>query len=118
MQRILLVEDDPILRETFAEIIGFESYQVDTVANGKEALQFLANQTVELIVSDVRMPVMGGIELLHEIKTKIQDPPPVLLISGYSEEYTREKVIELGAADLLGKPVNIDDFLARIKKFF
>ncbi len=119
MGQILLVEDDPILRETFAEIMSFEGYQVEAVGNGQEALDQLQKTKVDLIISDVRMPVMGGIEMLHEIKAKYQKAsPPVLLISGYSEDYTRDMAISIGAADLIGKPVNVDDLLNKIKGYF
>lgn len=116
MRKILIVEDDVTLRETFSDIISFEGYGVHSVSNGKEALEYLGSHAVDLILSDVRMPIMGGVELLSELK-KRQSYPTFVLISGYAEDFTVEMAKEKGAVDLLNKPIDIDQFLQKIKVY-
>lgn len=117
MRNILIVEDDITLRETFADIISFEGYGVHSVSNGKEALEYLDGNKVDLILSDVRMPVMGGVELLSELTKKVNGYPTFVLISGYAEDFTVDMAKARGAVDLLNKPIDIDQFLQKIKSY-
>ncbi len=97
-RKILVVDDSFISRELIKNILLTYGYEVSTASNGLEALTFLRNNTVELVVSDIHMPRMNGIELTHAMKS---DPRllsvPVIIITSQSEEEHRQRGLEIGA---------------------
>ncbi len=81
MAKILIVDDEASIRRTLREILEYEKYKVDDTATGMEALVKLNEQEYDVILCDIKMPQMDGIELLEEIK-KMSDTP-VIMISGH-----------------------------------
>jgi len=109
---ILIVEDEPILREIIAAWFERFARRVLTAANGGEALEILAANPPDLVVSDVRMPVMDGVTLLKKLRA-LGDKPPVILISGFSDTDERE-AYDLGAEAFLHKPMERSDVLEMV----
>ena len=106
-EKILIVDDDDGVREMLAdffEVLGFRSI---VASNGREALDILDKHQVSLVISDIKMPVMDGIEMLRRIKKRHTDLD-VILITGYEPDYSRNSVKEAGASDYIAKPFNID----------
>jgi len=106
-EKILIVDDDDGVREMLAdffEVLGFRSI---VACNGREALDILDKHQVSLVISDIKMPVMDGIEMLRRIKKRHTDLD-VILITGYEPDYSRNSVKEAGASDYIAKPFNID----------
>lgn len=119
MYRILLVEDDDALRYVYRKLRAFKENGFVIAAeavNGKEALDLLQNDRFDLIVTDIRMPLVDGLALLREMKVRGLDTPAVL-VSSYDEfEYARQGLI-LGAFDYIVKPVgesSLSAMLARV----
>jgi PAS domain S-box-containing protein len=110
-ERVLLVEDDPTLRDSLAELMALWNYQVVTAANGEEALAQLAEQSrrqdepFALIVSDVVMPRLGGVALVKALR-KSGSTTPVILMSGHPIGEEQAPWQELGVEVLLMKPPN------------
>lgn len=113
---VLVVEDNDDFRRFLMGCLK-EHYQVFEASNGKEALEVLSQQSVQMVISDVMMPVMNGLELCHTIKTDIRFShiPVILLTARTAEEHVLDGLRE-GADDYITKPFNLDILLLRIQK--
>ena len=111
---ILIVEDNEELKKLVADEIS-RLYNVFTAENGKEALEILRNNTINLIISDILMPVMGGFELLVEIKTNIEfSHIPVIFLTAKASIQARLEGLELGADAYIDKPFSMDLLLIQV----
>ena len=104
-ERVLIVEDDPSTRVGLAELVGAWGYHTDEAANGEDALQKVTTFRPAIIVSDLIMPRMGGIELLRALKDQLSDLTLILLTAQGTVE-TAVEAIKEGAYDYLSKPVD------------
>ncbi len=112
---ILVVDDEPSIREFLQIMLKREKMQVETASNGREALEKLATQSFDLIISDIQMPEVSGLELLAKVKEK--DPEAlVLMITAFGSTESAVEAMKLGAYDYLTKPFKIDDVKIRLKK--
>ena len=100
---ILVVEDDVDFRETIVDFLEAAGHTVLQAMQGKEALEILKVNKVDLVLSDIKMPVMGGLELLSEIQNLGPERPKVVMMTGYSV-YTQEEALKAGAEALVDKP--------------
>lgn len=112
---ILLVDDELMLRDIMCEWLGRVVRKVFCVDNGAQALQFLRSHGVDLIISDVRMPVMDGIAMLKKINETRGRRPRVIFITGFSDLPLRE-ALDLGAEAVLEKPIRREDLLEEAKR--
>jgi len=101
---ILIVEDTELIRKIYADKLAQEGYQVQVASNGLEALNLLRAERVDLILLDLIMPVMSGLEALETIKAdpRLQDIP-IIVLSNLGQETDIERGLELGAMDYLVK---------------
>ncbi len=104
---VLIVDDEPVLRELVAFILLDKGFQVSEAGSGNAAFQMLTHERFDVVVSDIRMPDGNGVELLQKINRMKEAKPAVFLVSGYSE-ISPEEAKKLGAQDLLNKPVDYD----------
>src|SRR6476619_8048332 len=104
-ERVLIVEDDPATRVGLTELVGEWGFQTDAAANGEEALQKVTTFRPAIIVSDLVMPRMGGLELLRALKDQLSDLTVILLTAQGTVE-TAVEAIKEGAYDYLSKPVD------------
>jgi CheY-like chemotaxis protein len=107
---VLLVEDEPVLRELMGAWIGRVVGKVLCAGDGVEALRLLAAHTINLIISDVRMPVMDGVALIKNIDETHGPRPRVIFVTGFSDLTLRE-AYDLGADAVLEKPIRREDLL-------
>jgi DNA-binding NtrC family response regulator len=114
---VLFVDDEPDFLQTLLKRMRKRSVNASGVGSGEEALVHLAQSPVDVVVLDVRMPGMGGIETLRAIKKKTPLTEVVMLTGHASLEVAREGM-ENGAFDYLMKPVDIDDLLYKIQDAF
>ncbi|MBT4503709.1 MAG: response regulator [Gemmatimonadetes bacterium] len=105
---ILLVDDDVAVRAMIGDVLESRGHSLRTAGDGLEALQLMQEALPELVISDVHMPGMGGVELLREIRSRFQEIP-VLLIAGMD---VKEDVLETGVCALLRKPFQISQLLS------
>jgi DNA-binding response OmpR family regulator len=114
--RILLIEDDDLVRESISDLLMLADYDVTTAVNGKEGLEIIQTQVPELIICDVMMPVMDGFQLLEKLKElDIIDSTYFMFLSAKSRESDLEKGKEMGAHDYLIKPFRNEDLLNKVK---
>lgn len=111
--KILIVEDNPEMRKVLAQIFE-QIYDVYTAADGQEGLEQASSLQPQMIVSDIMMPVMSGLEMCEKLKSNLQTShiPVVLLTARNREEHTLEG-LQTGADDYISKPFNIKILVAR-----
>ncbi len=110
---ILIVDDEEIIRDLCARAL--KEYRVLQAQNGREALDILENQAVDIILTDVMMPVVNGLELLQSIKEHAPDQP-VLVMTGFADKEIILKALKAHADDFIEKPINLLQMKASIEK--
>ena len=116
-ERILVVDDEDIIRESLSFILRKEKYEVEEAANGKIALEMLKESSYDLVITDLEMPVMKGIELLDELR-KVNLQTNTIVITAYGSMETAIAALRSGASDYILKPVEFDELLIKVKKLF
>ena len=116
-ERILVVDDEEIIRQSLSFILKSEGYSVEEASNGKEAYEKVKEDSFDLIISDLEMPEMKGIELLEEIM-KLNIKSSVIIITAFGSLDTAIKALRNGASDYILKPVEFDELLIKIKRLF
>lgn len=112
-RKILLVDDDVLMRRSLAFHVEQAGYQVHTAANAEDAISFVRNSPPDLVILDIGLPGMDGLDALREIKA--QKNLPVIFLTGRRRELDEVLGLELGADDYITKPFDIDVVLAHIK---
>jgi two-component system response regulator FlrC len=113
---ILVVEDDPDLREALSDTLALSRYRVLTAVDGEDAIQLLGQHAVGLVITDVQMPRMNGISLLHEIKTRWPHLP-ILLMTAYGVISQAVEAMREGASNYMVKPFDVADLLAQVARY-
>lgn len=119
MLRVLLVDDEPFITKGLSVLIDWkkEGYEIaGTALNGIEALEFLKKQEVDLIIADIKMPVMGGFELLKTLRSQNISDVYFIILSGYSDFDYARKAIQYHCIDYILKPVKKEELLSTLKK--
>ncbi len=122
--RVLLVEDEPNMARTLAKILERKGYDVTSTGNGEEALRALAAATFAVIVTDLNMPVLDGMQLLRRLQGDPPPPagerrllsPPAIVLTGHGSTQAAVEAMKLGAWDYLVKPCNPDELLMTIEQ--
>jgi two-component system response regulator MprA len=112
--RILVVDDDPVLRRSLERVLRLGSYDVDLVDNGQTALSVMSRERYAALVLDVGMPPPDGLEVCRRIRAK-GDRTPVIMLTARETVSDRVDGLEAGADDYLAKPFAIEELLARIR---
>jgi two-component system nitrogen regulation response regulator NtrX len=110
MSKILIIDDEPGIRTVLSDIIKDENHQVFTGGDGFEGLAILKEESIDLVILDVWLPNMGGIDVLKEIKKEYSDIE-VIMISGHANIDIAVKAVKLGAYDFLEKPLSLDKII-------
>ncbi|MGE7600756.1 DNA-binding response regulator [Lysinibacillus fusiformis] len=112
-KHILLVEDDEAIREMVANFLLLEGFEVTTANNGEEALQYCLNQTFDLVILDIMIPKLNGLEVLKVIRE--QAALPIIIMSAKDSDVDKALGLGLGADDYIAKPFSMLEFSARVK---
>ncbi|QXE92348.1 sigma-54-dependent transcriptional regulator [Geomonas subterranea] len=113
--RILVVDDELSMREFLAILLDGEGYLVDQAESAEDALSRLGRQHYEMVISDVSMPGLGGIELLSRIKSESPDTA-VLMITAFTTAEQAVEAMKLGAYDYIGKPFKVEEVKVLVRK--
>ncbi len=115
---ILIVEDEDVLRNAYVSVFTFEKFNVDAAPNGQVALEKVATLKPQVIILDILMPVMSGIEFLQQVKIAETYPDTrVLVLSNLSDKETIARVIELGATrHLIKSSVSPRELVANVRE--
>lgn len=111
----LIVDDEPLIRTLISECLGNQGYTCVTATSAEEALKILVQSSFALMITDIQMAVMTGIELTREAK-QLYPAMPVIVMTGFTEEYSYDEVIDAGAADFLKKPFSLKELDTRVAR--
>ncbi|HEY0658705.1 MAG TPA: response regulator, partial [Pyrinomonadaceae bacterium] len=115
MSNLLIVDDEQSYRQLLTLVFEGDGHQIRTAMNGREALSMLQDEPADVIISDVKMPDMDGIELLRAVREFLPDTGVVLMTAFASVETARE-AFKLGADDFIQKPFDVDELKIIVKK--
>ncbi len=113
--RTLVVDDEATILESLSRIVTHAGYECLLASSAQEALDLLELHPVDVVISDMRMPCMDGLELLGQIRTRYKEVD-VILMTGFDSRDIFSRVIEAGAADFIAKPFHQDELLAKLKR--
>lgn len=114
MTHVLIVDDEPLLREELQESLELEDCEVSTAECVPDALACFDEQTFDAVVTDLKMPKMGGLDLIRKLQER-GFPGKVVVVSGHGAESSRVEAMELGATACFAKPLDVDDLIEVIK---
>jgi len=117
MRSILVVDDEPGIRQSLTSVLQDEGYEVAAVESGEDCLGWLSKKRAEVVMLDIWLPGMDGLEALEKIQT-LEDPPVVIMISGHGAIETAVRATKLGAFDFIEKPLSIEKTLLILKHAF
>lgn len=112
--RILYVDDEEDARKVFFDVLKYKGYEVDTAKDGYEAIEKVKKESYNIILTDIKMPGLSGIDIFKEIR-KINPDLPVLMITGYPRMETAVELMKLGAFTYISKPINLDALYREIE---
>lgn len=114
MKKILIVEDEEKLSRVLQLELTYENYETEIANNGKDALRFMEEQTWDLVLLDIMIPELSGLEVLRRLR-RTDEHTPVILLTARDEVYDKVSGLDLGANDYVTKPFQIEELLARIR---
>ncbi len=113
--KLLIIDDEAVIRDGLKRVLESEAYVVETCSSGFQAIGLLQQREFDLIITDLKMPGMSGIEVLKSVRT-LQPDIPVILITGYASIDTAVEAIKNGASDYISKPFAPDILLEKVQK--
>lgn len=114
---VLIAEDSSVIQNLAKKILEFQNFEITAVKNGEQVIQLLQKESFDVILLDINMPVMDGMECVKSIR-KMDGPKakvPVVAITGNARNYTEEEFKEAGFDDVLMKPLNFDKLVMVVK---
>ena len=111
---ILIVDDEEGIRQTMKEFVSVSGFRAVTAASSEEALSIMGEQSFDVVITDISLPGMNGLELTEAVKKDYH--VEVIVLTGYTQEYSYEEAISKGASDLIFKPVRFEELILRIKR--
>lgn len=117
MKKVLVVDDEFDIREILSDFLTACDVEVKTAENGEIALNVFNEFKPDLAIVDIQMPIMGGIEFSRNIISENPDFP-IVMISGYYNEYDIDEILSIGVKEVVKKPLQLDQFYISLQKYF
>lgn len=114
MADILIIDDEKAIRKTLTEILSFEGYKIEEAADGEEGLKKFKEKTFDLVLCDIKMPKLDGIEFLQKAG-EVNPDIPIIMISGHGNIETAVEAVKKGAYDYISKPPDLNRLLITIR---
>src|ERR1700754_3534058 len=114
MPDILIIDDEKAIRKTLGEILSFEGYKIDEAADGEEGLKKFKDKAYDVVLCDIKMPKVDGIEFLQRAGESNADIP-IIMISGHGNIETAVEAVKKGAYDFISKPPDLNRLLITIR---
>ena len=114
MSNILIIDDEKAIRKTLSEILSYEGYKIEEAADGEEGLKKLREKEFDVVLCDIKMPKIDGIEFLEKSKD-INGDTPIIMISGHGTIETAVEAVKKGAYDYISKPPDLNRLLITIR---
>lgn len=116
MEKILLIEDDALIRKTVELKFRKEGFEVICCDNGKDGLEKLTSEFPDIVLTDMMLPYVSGLEIVTAVKAISTKNIPVIVFSSMGQEHVVEEAFTLGADDYITKPFSLTELTIRIKK--
>ena len=114
MAKILIIDDEKSIRKTLREILEYEKYIVDEAADGIEGVAMIQKEKYDIVLCDIKMPKMDGIEVLDKVM-QLSSDTPVVMVSGHGNIETAVEAVKKGAFDFIAKPLDLNRLLVTIR---
>ena len=114
MSNILIIDDEKAIRKTLSEILSYEGYKIDEAGDGEEGLKKVREKEYDVVLCDIKMPKIDGIEFLEKAKEANPDIP-IIMISGHGTIETAVEAVKKGAYDYISKPPDLNRLLITIR---
>jgi len=114
-KKVLVIDDEQIILDSVKKIRGAEDFEVDPAISSREGLERAMNRDYDLVLTDIRMPEIGGMRILRDIK-RSKPAIPVVIFTGYATVQSAVQAMKLGASDYIEKPFTPDMLLTTVKK--
>ena len=115
-KKIVLAEDNSIFLLLLKFRLEKEGYKILTAVNGKEAIELIEEHSPELILTDIMMPFISGLEVISHVRNKLNMQTPIIVFSSAGQEEIVLKAFDLGATDFMSKPLSPNELVIRVKK--
>lgn len=115
MEKIFVIDDDILVLRAINKLLSIKGYSVKEARSGQEAIQILKNEIFDLIISDIRMAGIDGIQVVEQLRNMGRNTP-VILVTGYASEEAPIEAYRLGVNDYILKPFDKDDLLNKVEK--
>ena len=114
MASILIIDDEKAIRKTLTEILSYEGYKIDEASDGEEGLKRFSEKAYDIVLCDIKMPKLDGIEFLERSR-EINPDVPVIMISGHGNIDTAVEAVKKGAFDYISKPPDLNRLLITLR---
>lgn len=118
MKKVLIGEDSSVIQNLAKKILEFQNFEITSAKNGEEVLKMLQTKEFDVILLDINMPVMDGMECIKTIRAMKDEKLakiPVIAITGNARNYTKEDFENAGFNEMLAKPLNFDQLVSTVK---
>lgn len=118
MKKVLIAEDSSVIQNLAKKILEFQNFEIHSVKNGQQVLDALEKEDFDILLLDINMPVMDGMECAKSVrglKDEKKAKLPMIAITGNARNYSMEDFKEAGFDDMLAKPLNFDALVAQVK---
>ena len=119
-KNILVIDDDELIVKSLRKLLGSQGHNATVVKSGKKAIEEVKKGDFHLIISDIRMPELDGIETIKQIRDYLKqagkEPVPEILITGYADEGKYKEALDLKVADYIFKPFDINELIEKVKR--
>jgi DNA-binding response OmpR family regulator len=114
--KILIAEDEEMMLKTMEFKLKKEGFQVITCSNGEEAMEKILSENPDIIVTDIMMPFITGIDIVKKVKVELKLNIPIIVLSAVGLEKTVLEAFDLGADDFITKPFSPSELIVRVKR--
>jgi len=114
-KKVLVIDDEQIVLDSVSQILIDENYEVDVSLSGREGLDWAIERPYDIILTDIRMPDIGGMRVLRDIK-RVKSSLPVVIITGYATTKSAVQAMKLGAAEYIEKPFEPEQLLEAVAR--
>ncbi len=118
MKKVLIAEDSSVIQNLAKKILEFQNFEIHSVKNGQQVLDALEKEDFDILLLDINMPVMDGMECakaVRRLKDEKKAKLPMIAITGNARNYSMDDFKEAGFDDMLAKPLNFDALVAQVK---
>ncbi len=118
-KKVLIAEDSSVIQNLAKKILQFQNFEITAVKNGKQVLDKIEQEAYDVIVMDINMPVMDGMQCAEEIRKRSDDKAntPIIVISGNARNYSQQDFDRLGINAYLQKPLNFDELVEKVHEY-